>query len=88
MHSKSNIKLTSNIMLKSKYENSIKGVIYIPWELLAKPHRDLRNEQNLSETQISQRNKHLWYAKKILNEDGTVSILNDNGIIIETTNIK
>ncbi len=63
---KSNIKLVSNIMLKSKYEKDRKGLIYVPWELLSKSDRDSRNILHLSQRQIDQCEKHLFYAKRIV----------------------
>lgn len=63
---KSSIKLVSNIMLKSKYVNDEVGSIYVPWDLLPRYLKDVRNTIKLTEEQIYQSEKHTFYAKKIV----------------------
>jgi len=69
-------------MLQSKYKKM--PFFYVPWELLNKEERDARNRMNLSDHQRQQATKHLWYAKYVENDNGTVTILNDKGEPVET----
>lgn len=82
MKQKSNIKIISNIMLQDKYKVSPSS--FVPWELLRKEERDVRYHPNLTPHQLNQLKKHLWYAKRIENDDGTVTILNENAEVIKT----
>ena len=67
-------------MIKHKYEKQ--PTLYVPFELLTKEQKDHRNSRFLTDHQRHQIEKHLYYAKKIIHEDGTVTILNDKGEIL------
>lgn len=60
----SSIKLTSNIMLKSKYEKDFVG--YLPPDLLPSEYSDVRNRSMLTDRQREQLDKRLFYASKII----------------------
>ena len=62
----SNVKLASNIMLKSKYERD--QWAYIPADLLPAYYSDCRAAQFLSPSQRQQMEKKLYYATEIIDE--------------------
>ena len=63
---KSKIKLTSNIMLKSKYDKNPKW--YIPYDLISYWANDRGLERFLSKQQVTQKYKKLFYAKNVRDE--------------------
>ena len=62
----SSVKLTSNIMLKSRYEKDFVG--YLPPDLLPKEYSDVRNRSMLTARQQEQLDKRLFYASKIIDK--------------------
>jgi len=69
MHDKaeySNIKLLSNIMLKSKYEKD--SLRYLPADLLPDYYVDSRAQGSLTQTQKEQFTKKLFYAERIVDQ--------------------
>ena len=64
----SNVMLSSNIMLRSKYERD--PWAYAPVELLPAHYADVRAMQFLSQDQRKQAEKKLYYAYKVIDVDG------------------
>ena len=60
------IKLTSNIVLKSKYQ--VNGQQYLPADLLPKEYRDVRLLGTLTPLQRRQMEKRLFLAKDFKEE--------------------
>ena len=60
----SNVMLSSNIMLRSKYDRD--PYAYIPVDLLPSHYADVRAMQFLSPCQRKQAEKKLYYASKII----------------------
>ena len=60
----SNIKLVSNIMIKSKYEKE--PMRYLPADLLPASYVDSRAQGTLTMAQREQFEKRLFYAKRIV----------------------
>lgn len=60
----SNIKLSSNIVLKCKYEDDPQS--YRPFDLLPLTYSDSRAERFLSPYQLIQKKKRLYYATRII----------------------
>ena len=69
MHDKaehSNIKLVSNIMLKSKYEKD--RLRYLPADVLPDYYVDTRAQGSLTPAQKDQFHKRMFYAERILDQ--------------------
>lgn len=64
---KSNVKLSSNIMLRTKYERD--PWAYIPADLLPGYYTDTRAAQFLSPAQRKQLEKKMYYATSIIDEE-------------------
>ena len=63
----SSIKLKSNITLKSKYNEYVAS--YLPIDLMPKEFWDRRLEHKLTKQQKLQRDKKLFWAEKIVDEE-------------------
>lgn len=64
---KSNVMLSSNIMLRTKYERD--PWAYIPADLLPAHYADSRAIQFLSPSQRKQMEKKLFYANRVVDAD-------------------
>ena len=63
----SNVMLSSNIMLRTRYEKD--PWAYAPVELLPAYYADVRAMQFLSADQRKQAEKKLFYASKVIDEE-------------------
>jgi len=64
---KSNIKIQSNVVIKSKAENKLQD--YIPFDLMRDEYFDVRLDDKLSEQQKKQKLKKYFAATGIIDED-------------------
>ena len=62
----SNIKLLSNIMIKSRYEKD--PLHYLPVDLLPDYYVDVRAQRLLTATQRQQYEKKMYYAERIVDQ--------------------
>ena len=74
---KSNISLTSNIMLKERYINDIKGRQFVPYHLLSKEEKDSRATIFLSSYQREQQDKQLFASYIFVNKDDSIMMCDE-----------
>lgn len=71
---KSNIKIQSNVIIKSKAEHHIQD--YIPFDLMRDEYKDSRLDSMLTKQQQKQKFKKMFAAKTIINDNQKFSDLN------------
>lgn len=64
---KSSLKLVSNIMLKSKFEQNHNA--YLPFDMLSRESHDSRLSGRLSKFQQEQKIKRMFMATKVVSDD-------------------
>ena len=74
---KSNISLSSNIMLKKRYIDDIKGRHYIPYHLLNKEEKNAAASIFLSQRQKEQQDKQLFTSYIFVNEEESIMLCDE-----------